>query len=233
MDCLESRRIMTADPGRYDTRLRQHIGECKQCREFDIGMRQFDSSLKQAVNIQTPANLSAMILMRQSIAIRRDNRHTRHRWGALAASALLTLSIVGLFLSNSDPAPLGEAVIAHIYEEADHMQERNNVQLAAVNKILAPFGSRLLKPIGIINFASHCRIRQRDGAHLVVDDKTGLITLLWLPGEYVREKTMIADTRFTGVIVPVYNGSVAIVGEDLLGVKLMEERLRRAGSLVS
>ena len=224
---------MTADPGRYETRLRQHIRECDQCREFDIGIRQFESRLKQAASIQTPANLAAMILMRQSIAIRRDTRQTRQRWGALAASVLLTFSLVGIFLSYSYPSPLKDTVLTHIYNEADHLQEHNNVQFDAVNKILAPLGGQLVKPVGIINFASRCRIRQHDGAHLVIADKTGLITLLWMPGEYVRKKTIIADKRFTGVIVPVYNGSVAIVGEDQQGVKFMEERLRRAGSLAS
>ncbi len=233
MDCLETRRIMTADPGRYDTRLRQHIGECDQCREFDIGIRQFESRLTQATNIQTPGNLAAMILMRQSIAIRRDTRQTRRRWRALAASVFLTFSLVGTFLSYNYPSTLEDAVLTHIYNEADHLQEHNNVQFAAVNKILAPLGGQLVKPVGIINFAGRCRIHLRAVAHLVVADRTGLITLLWMPGKYVREKTIIVDKRFTGVIVPVYNGSVAIVGEDQEGVKLMEQRLRFAGSLVS
>ena len=58
-----------------------------------------------------------------------------------------------------------------------------------------------------------CRIRRWDGVHLVLRGRAGGVTVLLMPQEYRREPERVSSRRFSGVILPTPNGSMAVIGE--------------------
>lgn len=233
MNCIELRRRLLESPGEHGEEIQTHLGECESCREFANRSQFMEKELAEVLALEVPENLASRILLRQSTSIEKAKRNRRQWWGAIAASVLLTIGLVGMLVVNNYPTSLEATVLAHINSELRHLNDRSNVQLAQVNKILSPLGSQVLQPIGMVHYAGACRIRNHDGAHLVVASEQGNVTLLWMPGEYVPGSRNLSDDRFTGIIVPTQNGSVAIVGENPESVKLLENRLRTLGSLVS
>lgn len=233
MNCIELRRRLLENPGELGEEIQAHLGECKSCREFAGHGKAMDKDLVEALALEVPENLTSRILLRQSTSVEKANRNRRQWFGSIAASLLLTIGLVGALVINNYPASLETTVLAHINGELRHLNDRTNVQLAQVNKLLSPLGSQVSQPIGMVHYAGACRIRNTDGAHLVVASEQGDVTLLWMPGEYVANSRNLSDDRFTGIIVPTQNGSIAIVGENPESVKLLENRLRVLGSLAS
>jgi len=233
MNCIELRRRLLENPGDHREDIQTHLERCESCREFASRNQAMEKELAQALALEVPEHLAPRILLRQSTSIENLTRNRKQWWGAIAASVLLTIGLVGMMVINNTPASLDATVLAHVNNELRHLDDRTDVQLAQVNKILLPFGSQVLKPIGRVRYAGTCRIRNYDGAHLVIAGEQGVVTLLWMPGEYVSSSRNLSDDRFTGIIVPTKNGSVAIVGENLESVKLLENRLRTLGSLAS
>ncbi|MFV1997119.1 MAG: DUF3379 family protein [Acidiferrobacterales bacterium] len=233
MNCIELRRRLLESPGDHREDIQTHLELCESCREFASRSQAIEKELAVALSLEVPEHLTSRILLRQSTSIEKLNRNRRRWWGAIAASVVLIFGFAGMLVVNNYPTSLNATVLAHVNSELRHLNDRTNVQLAQVNKILLPFGSQVLKPIGRVRYAGTCRIRNYDGAHLVVTSELGVVTLLWMPGEYVSSSRNLSDDRFTGIIVPTKTGSVAIVGENLESVKLFENRLRTLGSLAS
>ena len=75
---------------------------------------------------------------------------------------------------------------------------------------------------GLITFAESCSINGRPVPHLVIQGARGPITILLMPDEAVAEAVTLDGVNIKGVILPVGNGSIAIVGdrdEELENVK--------------
>jgi hypothetical protein len=66
---------------------------------------------------------------------------------------------------------------------------------------------------GLITYAESCRINGRDVPHLVIQGARGPITILLMPEESIAEATMLDGVNIKGVILPVGNGSIAIIGD--------------------
>jgi len=86
MNCLEFRRVLTADPAGQGPDVPRHRRECSACAAFAERMTQFEHTLGEAVKITVPDDLASRILLRQSMGVDRAERTRRARWLALAAS---------------------------------------------------------------------------------------------------------------------------------------------------
>jgi hypothetical protein len=77
-----------------------------------------------------------------------------------------------------------------------------------------------------VDYLNICKIRKAAGAHLVVKDGEDAVTVLIMPGEYVHERVPIQSERFQGVIVPIPNGSMAVVTKKGEPLTEIESRVR-------
>ena len=64
----------------------------------------------------------------------------------------------------------------------------------------------------LITYAQTCVINGRDVPHLVMQGERGPVTILLMPGEKVAGAAPLDDASWHGVILPVGNGSIAIIG---------------------
>jgi hypothetical protein len=65
---------------------------------------------------------------------------------------------------------------------------------------------------GLITFAETCPINGNEIPHLVIQGKRGPITILLLPDEKISAAVPLDDADHHGVMLPVGDGSVAIIG---------------------
>ena len=65
----------------------------------------------------------------------------------------------------------------------------------------------------LITYAQSCKINGKDVPHLVIQGQHGPITILLMPEEKIDEVMPIDGNNVKGVILPVGDGSIAIVGD--------------------
>ena len=88
-------------------------------------------------------------------------------------------------------------------------------------------------PAQAVIYAGACQIQRHLGTHLVLQSRTGPVTVLLMPGEYVARHMAIRDPHFQGVILPVRNGSIAIVGQNAASIEPIEHELHNLLEVVS
>ena len=143
----------------------------------------------------------------------------RRRWQkpllfAVAASVVLAVSIslrVSEVFHGYDS--LAEEVLAHMDHEPGALRVTDapvsDQRLArAIPANLATFD----RGQTLVTYAQPCKINGKDVPHLVIQGERGPVTILLMPGEKIAEAMPIDGTNVKGVILPVGEGSIAIVG---------------------
>lgn len=215
MNCLEFRQALLAEPSSLDEDLKQHLHDCQACTQFASSMSDFEHQLKKSVNVELPEGLSSRILLRQRLATQQQRSRRRGGWMALAASLVIGIMVMLGFDYQTADATLEHVVLQHVNDELHHLKDDYDLDITKLNLVLRNYGAEVDSLSGRrIHYAGACQIRRHQGAHLVVGSEQGPVTVLFMPGEFVDARKPLKDKRFQGVIVPVENGSMAILGED-------------------
>ncbi len=209
MNCIDVHRKLTTEPDNRDEAVNAHLQQCQSCNRFAQSLEQFDHTLHDAANIKVPEGLAERILLKHSFQQQRQQRTTRLKLYAIAASIVVVLGIS--FHFNHPLTSLEEVTINHVANEIDHLNEHRNVQLAKLNTVLQPFNIKLNKSIGQVSYAGSCPIRNSRGVHIVLQGENETATVLLMPGEHVTTRTTLIKGDFKSVIIPVKNGSIAII----------------------
>ncbi len=225
MNCLDVRRYLLSVPSNITVEVQSHLQACTDCAQFAKGLADFEQTLKKAADVPVPDGLASRILLRQRMA---RNRPQRWPWLAAAASLFMAIAVVTYLGVFSAQQSLESSVLAHIESELHHLEDRKNLSLDDVNALLKPQGVRIDTLARTVNYAGACQMRRQQGAHLVLDSAGGPVTVLVMPGERTTGRTTIKSPRFQGVIIPIPNGSMAIVGEDEQQWRQLENEIRRA-----
>lgn len=147
-----------------------------------------------------------------SLPIRR--RTTMPFWFAVAATVVLATSITirlsGTFQSYET---LADELLAHLDHEPAALrvtdQPVSDRRLARV----VPAGMAVFnRDEALITYAQPCTINGKKVPHLVIQGQYGPVTILLMPDETVAEVTPLDGDNIRGVILPVGDGSIAIIG---------------------
>ncbi len=230
MNCQDVRRLILADPKLHDHAVHLHLVGCAECSHFADELGSFESTLNRASKVEVPEGLASRILLRQCLT-------TKHNWRkrpGLATAAVFLLGFVGIlsvFFTNGldyfGSSSLEQVVLQHVNDELHHLEDHKNLSVQQLNSVLKEHGNKIRAlPGRTINYAGACPIRNNQGAHVIVDSASGPMTILFMPGEFVGQRSLVKDKRFHGVIIPTEQGSMAIVGEDPLQIEQLERELR-------
>lgn len=214
MNCLEFRHHLLTNPLQEPVGFAQHRMSCPACAREAQQARQFEQQLRTAAMIEIPEGLQARILLAQ--ALDKPPRAGRRPWLSLAASLLLTIGIVGGLAyrgTTDDSDALQTAVFEHINAELQHLHENRDLQPEQLSDLFKPYGAQVQAGIGKVKYAGRCTIRRHAGIHLVIPGQRGPVTVLFMPGEYLKTRQDIHTTRFSALIVPTGYGSMAVVGD--------------------
>jgi len=204
MNCLEFRQRCGAEPDCVLPAFTGHEQECAACATHARQMRELDASILRALKIpvRTPRQASTATLPGLS-----------RRWLALAASLVLAVGLAtGVWLSLPQEA-LAAAVLGHVdHEREAWLATETPVAREVLDAVLQAGKASVPQSAGLITFARTCPIRGKRVPHLVIQGQQGPIMLLLMPEEPVQAPVPLERPGYTGVIVPVGGGSIALVG---------------------
>jgi anti-sigma factor RsiW len=217
MNCEEYRQSLAADPAFSGGD--EHVADCGACQEFRRRIRALNVDIARALQIDVPP-LDMPELERagdDNVAqLPTPPRSHKLLWFALAATVVLAASIsvrmTGVFQSYET---LGEEVLAHIeHEPAALRVTAAPVPDGRLQRVVSAEYAVFDRDAALITYANPCKIDGKPAPHLVIQGEHGPVTVLLMPEHQVTEETLLAGEGMRGVIVPVGNGSIAIVGDS-------------------
>lgn len=227
--CEEYRQAIAADPS-FDGGA-AHLSTCESCQAFREEMLALDAQISRALSIPVPEiNVPELPEIDTSNVTPLPKRFGTPVWLAAAASvviaAVIGFNMLGDELSNT---PLGDQIIAHIEHEPYALRNTSEaVTDQRLTRVVPPTMATLDHDAGLITYAQSCVINGHTVPHLVIQGERGPVTILLMPEEMVEEAYEISGERTNGVILPVGNGSIAIIGEDGERLDLIEEEVRNS-----
>ena len=231
MNCEDFKQAIAADPSVLPEGAAEHAAGCESCAAFRADMRALDTGIAKALMIKAPE-----LRLPELPPIEDDNVHSlpyrrksrTSTWIAIAASFALAAIIGMQMVGNQTPGDysLAEEVLAHL----DHEPTALRVTDVAVSedrlaRVVNPSIGSMDRDVGLITYAASCVINGRTVPHLVMQGEKGPITLLLMPDEMVEGASTLDGESVTGVILPVGNGSIAIIGERDENIAEIEQKV--------
>ena len=215
MNCDEYKLALTADPGFEDES--GHAESCASCRAYAEEIAALNSRIAAALELAVPPLTMPSLPdvdAGKVVSLPARGRAPRPLWFALAATVLLA-AFIGIRMTDTVVHPsLAEQVLAHVDHEPDSLRPTDTpVSAAALQRAVPPRIAALDHSAGLITYAQSCSINGREVPHLVIQGEHGPVTILLMPHEKVAEASTLDGENIRGVILPVGEGSIAIVGD--------------------
>lgn len=228
MNCLDFRRIVDTDPHATDEALVRHKRECLTCNTHAQHALRLDTVLREAVRVPVPENLASRILLKQVFQSAKRRSRRKRQIFTLAASVLLTASIVGVTSHYYRGPDLDEVVVALVDEAERTLPVGKPVSVSHIQSVLKSVGVGLGQDIGEVTFVGPCVVRGKVAGHVMLRGKTAPISVLLMPGERVSSRALFVDGGHRGVLLPGKNGAIAIVAAPGEALEAIEVRVRSA-----
>jgi len=228
MNCDEFRQAVTADPAADAAGLSGHVEACPDCQEFLGRLRGFDRDMRAAMAIEAPPlRMPKLPETADIVAMPRRASWARTGWIGLAASvALVAVFVLNRAEERLPGTSLAEQVIAHLdHEPASLAVTSIPVSDGRFDAVARPALVEVNRDIGLVTYAASCIINGREVPHLVVQGEHGPVTILLLPHEKVTQAIPLQGVAVEGLILPVGNGSVAIIGNRGESIDRWRERV--------
>lgn len=225
MNCEEFRQAVTADPA---AEAAGHAGACPDCRKFLDRLHALDREMRVAMEIEVPQyKLPAVAGTAEIVTIPRRASWVRTGWIGLAASvALVAVFVLNRGEERLPGTSLADQVIAHLdHEPASLVITNRPVSEGRFQAVARPALVDVNREIGLVTYAASCIINGREVPHLVVQGENGPVTILLLPHEKVAQAIPLQGAAIEGLILPVGNGSVAIIGNRGESIDRWRERV--------
>lgn len=222
MNCKNYREAIAADPSESFEGGAGHAAVCESCSAYRAEIQALDLTIARALAIDVPElKIPELPPIGEqdgnvvNLPFRRVSKITTPAWIGIAASFALAAVIGMQFVGNgpSHDQLLAAQVLAHL----DHEPWALKVSNVAVSeeqfaRIVNPAVGTMDRDIGLVTYAQTCIINGRTIPHLVIQGEKGPITLLLMPDEMVSSAVILSGESVNGVILPVGDGSIAIIG---------------------
>lgn len=216
MNCDQYRQAVAAEPS-FDGAA-EHVSDCAECRAFRDEMRALDADIARALQLDPPAltlpELPGIDAQEKVVSLAARRSPPKTRWLALAASVMLA-AVIGLrmFAVGVDNLSLADEVLAHLdHDPASLVASATPVSDEALIKAVPGNLAHMDHSAGLITYAQSCEINGKTVPHLVIQGEVGPITILLMPEEKIAAAQTLDGDNVHGVILPVGNGSIAIIG---------------------
>lgn len=233
MNCETYRDAIAAEPAGDFAGGEEHAAGCADCRALRDELRALDERIARALALPVPdIELPELPELPGAgadkvVELRRRPRFGTPAWFGLAAGLALA-AFIGLQLGRSgvDERSLADQVVAHLDHEPHSLVVTD---VAVPERTLSSVVNRnevdVAPGLGLITYARSCVINGRVIPHLVIQGEHGPVTLLLMPEEHVDAAIPLEGRAVNGVILPVGDGSVAIIGERDESLEQIEERV--------
>ena len=228
MNCNEYKETISADPAYAGGG--EHVDACADCQAYRDELRAFDRKIVAALDISVPElKLPELpeLDVEKVVSLQSRRKLSKPMWFALAASVALA-AVIGFRLSDvgTTYVTLEEQVLAHL----DHEPAALRVTSTAVRddrlvKVTSTSIATMDSNIGLVTYAQSCTINGRDVPHLVIQGEYGPITILLMPYEMIDAVRNMSGENIQGVILPVGDGSIAIIGDKEESLNAVKQKM--------
>ncbi len=227
MNCDDYKEAIAADPSESFDGGTAHSSACDSCSSFRNEMREADDKIAKALSIGVPELVMPELPPIEAdsnvvdLPFARKPRFTTPAWIGIAASFAIVAVFGARFLGEGAvPLSLADEVIAHLDHERQALRVTSTpVSERSLSKVVSS-NVAVLDGVGLITYARTCPINGKPIPHLVIQGEDGPITLLLMPEEMVESAIPLLGEGIEGIILPVGDGSIAIIGER--GARLEE-----------
>lgn len=147
---------------------------------------------------------------------------------AMAACLLLVVGVTFSLAFNSIPSlpelAMGDEVFRHLYQESSELELMDadhsdiSVNWNEVDLVMSNAGVQLASSERLQNelfYANPCIILpEYSSAHLMVEGNRGSVNVFVIHNSPVTTEFQIRDERFNGLVVPMDQGNLVLVGEE-------------------
>ncbi len=216
MNCDEYKQAVGADPS-FDGGA-GHLSDCSSCQEYRRDMQALDQKIGRALALEVPElTMPSLDDVDTGNVVTLESRRpvTMKTWFSIAATVALAVFIGFRYGPDNSPAyaSLGDEVLAHVTHEPEALQVTDRkVSDDHLHQVVPASIANMDHSSGLITYAETCPISGYDVPHLVIQGVHGPITIMLLPNEKISEAILLNDENSHGVILPVGDGSIAIVG---------------------
>ena len=226
-NCDEYRQAVTANPAFDD----DHVERCADCREFRERLFAFDLMIEQALSIPVPPlSMPSLPDIETTNVVPMPERRRPVTWLAVAAG-VVAVAVLGFRMIGSHPdyPDLETEILAHLDHEPFALRVTDQaVSDARLERIVPADIAHLDHSAGLITYAQSCVINGHQVPHLVIQGERGPVTILLMPEETVGEAKPLSGESVNGVILPVGDGSIAIIGEKGENLDRIETNLKNS-----
>jgi len=220
MNCTDYKKALTAEPGYHDES--RHVESCADCQAYRDEIQVLDEKLIAAMEFSVPelAMPDLPDVESENVVDLSSRRATpKPIWYAMAASVLLAaivlVRMIGTDALMQEPyGTLEEQVLAHVDHEPQALRASSTRVSDRQLKSAVPRNvASMNHEAGLITYAESCRINGRSVPHLVIQGARGPITILLMPEEPLVQASTFEGVNIKGILLPVGNGSIAIIGD--------------------
>jgi hypothetical protein len=232
MNCEQYREAIAADPS-FDGGA-GHLSECAACQAYRSEMQALDQTISRALALDVPQLQMPELpeIDITNVVSLSSRRVTTPVWLAMAATVVLAAFIGFRFVSTGiEYESLADEVLAHL----DHEPAALRVTDVAItddrlNSVVPAHIATMDHSAGLITYAQSCIIGGHQVPHLVIQGEHGPVTILLMPEEMVDGPQSLSGDNVNGVILPVGNGSIAILGDSEESLEKIEAQVLKSVS---
>ena len=212
MNCDEYRAAITAEPSFAGGA--EHLVSCAACRSYRDEIRTLDERIGRALAIEVSDHIPELALPDLPDAPAAGRRFPIPAWFAVAATVAMAALLAVHFTGGVNRQSLAEEVLAHLDGEPNALVPTDvPVPAGQLAAVIPPNIAVMDRSDGLITYARTCVIDGHLVPHLVIQGKKGAITIILMPEEKVAKAIPVEGNTVEGVILPVGDGSIAIIGE--------------------
>ena len=233
MNCEDYKEALAADPSASFEGGAEHVATCESCAAFQAEMQSLDAKIAKALAIDVPD-----LKLPELSGIEDDNvvnlpfkgkrAFSTQAWIGIAATVVLA-AFIGVRMIDLDPGSdlaLSDEVLAHFEHEPGALEVTNvAVSEERLSRVVNPSIGTMDRNVGLVTYAQSCVINGKTIPHLVIQGEKGPITLLLMPEEMIDGAMTLDGKGVYGVIIPMGDGSIAIIGERDEPLNEIEQRI--------
>jgi hypothetical protein len=146
-------------------------------------------------------------------------KHPRPRLLAFAASVAAALVVAFTLWLSRPPESLAAEIVTHVKGEPDSWHQTQPVAADRLDAVLRKSGVKLGEGMQPVVYASSCWFRGHFVPHFVVMTKNGPVTVMILVNEKVPAAQQFNEEGYSGLLVPVRTGSVAVLSRTPMSLE--------------
>jgi hypothetical protein len=229
MNCEEYREALAAQPDVSSAGAGEHAAQCMECAAFRREIQSLEKLISRALEIEVPElRLPELVPVNGGSNIARFplRRMSAPAWIGLAASVAIA-AVLGIRMLTTDTVyPSLEAeILAHLDHEPQALLVTSTaVSAQRLDRVIGTNAEMDSSP-GLVTYATSCIINGHTVPHLVIQGESGPVTILLLAEEKIAAAVPIEGESVRGVILPIGDGSIAVIGERDEPLESIQERV--------